>query len=188
MVSREPTDVGRLSPKAVAALEVVTTNPGCTAADLLARVPMKRSTSCHVLVELEDAGLVYRRPGGFIGVRRQYNRWYPVSDPEATDRTSGAPDPASRGGEAEAEAVEVVVPSRDDSAARPLRRGELHGLVLDHLRAHPEEALSPTQVCRALNRSAGATANALTALCNGGLVVLVDVKPKTYQLAPPVGR
>lgn len=185
MVSREPTDAGRLSPKAVAVLEVVTANPGCTAADLLARVPMKRSTSCHVLVELEDAGLVYRRPGGLIGVRRQYNRWFPVSDPEATDRTSGAPDPASRGGEAEA--AEVVVPSRDDSAARPLRRGELHGLVLDHVRAHPEEALSPTRVCRALIRSAGVTANALTALCNGGLVVLVDVKPKTYQLAPSVG-
>ncbi len=142
---------------------------------------MGRSTSCHVLVELEDAGLAFRRMGGFVGVRRQFNRWYPLPVPEAVEDREGGEDlrREEAGGDGAGGAELPSLPAPGESVR--LRRGELRGLILDYLRARPSQALTPTVVCRALDRSAGATANALTALTGSGLVMLVNAKPRMYQ-------
>jgi hypothetical protein len=170
-----------LTPKAAAALGVLLAEPGSTAADLAAGLGMGGSTSNHVLVELEDAGLAHRELGGFIGVRRQPNRWYPTA--LATSPAEGSQgqlrDVAQvRNGQgSEGQPPPDVAPDQ----GQPLRRGELRALVLAHLREHPAKAFSPTAVAHALNRSAGATANALATLCATNAAVQVTVRPKTYQ-------
>lgn len=170
-----------LTPKAVAALRMLLAEPGCTAADLAAGLGMGGSTANHVLVELEDAGLAHRELGGFIGVRRQPNRWYPTA--LATPHAEGA-----RGELRDDAQVHIVQGSEGQSPpdvaakrGQPLRRGELRALILAYLREHPAEALSPTAVAHALNRSGGATANALATLCATNAAVQVTVRPKTYQ-------
>jgi DNA-binding transcriptional ArsR family regulator len=170
-----------LTPKAVAALRALLAEPGSTAADLAAGLGMGGSTSNHVLVELEDAGLAHRRLGGFIGVRRQPNRWYPtaLATPPAEGAQGELRDDTQvhNGQEGKGQSPPDAAPER----GQPLRRGELRALILAHLREHPADALLPTAVAHALNRSAGATANALATLSTANAVVQVTVRPKTYQ-------
>jgi hypothetical protein len=61
-------------------------------------------------------------------------------------------------------------------------------LILAYVREHPGKAFSPTGVAHALDRSAGATANALATLCAMNAVVQVTVRPKTYQAVTDSAR
>jgi hypothetical protein len=170
-----------LTRKAIAALKVLLADPGRTSADLAIGLGMGGSTSNHVLVELEEAGWAYRRLGGFIGVRRQPNHWYPT----ALATTVAEGNSREQRDDAQTQnAQQNEWPSSPDAVperAQPLRRGELRVLILAQLRAHPAETFSPTAIARALGRSAGATANALASLCATNAAVQVSAKPKTYQ-------
>jgi predicted transcriptional regulator len=64
-----------------------------------------------------------------------------------------------------------------------LAPGALRQMVIDHLRAHPDDAFTATKISRVIERSSGAIANALVTLTNQGLAEKASDKPLTYRLA-----
>ncbi|MDH6580731.1 hypothetical protein [Kitasatospora sp. MAP5-34] len=62
--------------------------------------------------------------------------------------------------------------------------GQLHQMILDHLRANPETDWSPTKISQALGRSSGAISNALTTMVTRGEAVMTSAQPRRYQAAP----
>ena len=65
-----------------------------------------------------------------------------------------------------------------------LRPGQLDCLVLDYMKAHRKEGpLTATSIAKGLGgRSAGAVANCLTRLAEGGKVRKVNQRPRSYAL------
>ncbi|WP_329562038.1 hypothetical protein [Kitasatospora sp. NBC_01266] len=74
-----------------------------------------------------------------------------------------------------------VTPTTGGSRLAP---GQLHQLVLEHLRANPEQDWTPTKVSQALGRSSGAIANALDTMVSRGEAVMTNDKPRRFQAAP----
>jgi hypothetical protein len=62
-----------------------------------------------------------------------------------------------------------------------LRPGGLRALVADALARRPDLAFTPTQLSNMLGRSAGAIANALVTLCEQGVAVQTQDKPRAYS-------
>lgn len=60
-----------------------------------------------------------------------------------------------------------------------LGRGQLREMLVEHLRAHPGE-VSPAQLSKVLEHSAGAISNALVKLADGGEVVQTSEHPRRY--------
>jgi len=56
-------------------------------------------------------------------------------------------------------------------------------LVLAHLRAQHDEAVTPTAVAASLGRSAGAVSNALVKLTDEGAAVQVGEHPRRFALS-----
>ncbi len=100
---------------------------------------------------------------------------------------AGAPDPDPHGDPEEASEpqppVEPAGPWPSAAAGRTgrrLGRGRLRQMVLDHLHAHPGQEFSPFAIAKALDRSAGAVANALEKLVHDGQAQRTSKAPKRY--------
>jgi hypothetical protein len=65
-----------------------------------------------------------------------------------------------------------------------LGQGELRRRVAAHLVAHPRETLTPGEIARALDRSAGAVGNALDTLTEQGHAEQVGSRPRRYRVTP----
>ncbi|HEX9767299.1 MAG TPA: MarR family transcriptional regulator [Nitriliruptorales bacterium] len=128
-----------------------------TSADVAEALGMGRSTITKALSDLEREGRVTREPGGREGGRRLPDRWTVA----AGDGKKG----------------------RATSPSGRLRPGQLRDAVLDFVCARPEEELSPTQVAKALDRSAGAVGNALTRLAEAGSVHQTSERPRRFTAA-----
>ncbi|WP_035851165.1 hypothetical protein [Kitasatospora azatica] len=70
------------------------------------------------------------------------------------------------------------------SGGSRLAPGQLHQMILDHLRANPETDWSPTKISQALGRSSGAISNALVTMVSRGEAVMTCAQPRRYQAAP----
>ncbi len=128
-----------------------------SAADVANRAGIGRSTATKALAALAAQGKVTRKPGGRDGARRLPDSWS-LRAAKTRRRTASGNGSKSR-----------------------LGKGELGGLVLAYLRAHPGEH-SPTAVARALDdRSSGAVGNALTRLVGTGDAVQTSEAPRRYK-------
>jgi DNA-binding MarR family transcriptional regulator len=151
----------KVSPEQI--LEVLTTHPGATSAELAEVLGIGQSTAAKHLATLESAGTARREPGGREGGRRLADRW--------STSTSAPDDPVADHGTGE--------PAR---SADRLGRGALGALVREYLAARPGEDLGPTQIGKALGRSQGAVSNALARLEAGGEAQLVSASPRRYRI------
>lgn len=73
-----------------------------------------------------------------------------------------------------------AAPKVNTDGTKRLTSGGLGELVEKHMKAHPGEELSPSQVAKALGRSSGAVSNALDRLKVGGVVKRTSDKPRRY--------
>ena len=147
----------KVSPEQI--LEVLTTHPGATSAELAEVLGIGQSTAAKHLATLESAGTARREPGGREGGRRLADRWSTTTS--TTDDTTGGEPVRS---------------------ADRLGRGALGALVREYLAARPSEDLGPTQIGKALGRSQGAVSNALARLEAGGEAQLVSASPRRYRI------
>lgn len=65
-----------------------------------------------------------------------------------------------------------------------LKAGELTALVLGHLKAHPTEDFTPSNIAKTLGRSAGAVRNACDKLTTIGDAHQTTSEPRRYQAGP----
>ncbi|MGF1425015.1 hypothetical protein [Kitasatospora sp. LaBMicrA B282] len=78
-------------------------------------------------------------------------------------------------------------PAAPASSGGPrLAPGQLHQMVLDHLRANSGQEWTPTGIARVLGRSSGAIGNALSTMVDRGEAFMTCDKPRRYQAARPV--
>ncbi len=154
--------------------DALAAHAGSTATELAEATGLGKSTVGKALAALETAGLARRDvPATEAGGRRTAARWSP---PAPTGRTS------ARTTHEAADTASDETPAGGTEGAR-LRPGQLGTLVLEYLVAHAEEAVSPTALGKALNRSTGAVANALARLAGSGDAILVSETPRRYRLA-----
>jgi predicted transcriptional regulator len=163
-------------------LDALAQRPDCTAAELAAAAGIGRSTASKLLATLATLatqGRVLRQPGGNQGGRRTPDRWtlLIITDTTSdTTATSAAPPPAAQ-----------PTPAAEADRSRPipgrLGAGQLRSLVEACLAQRPGQALSATAIAKALDRSAGAVANALQVLAGQGLVVQAQTNPRRYRIA-----
>ena len=113
---------------------------------------------------LEAESRISRTARGPEGGRRQPDRWNPVTS---------SPRKGRRASESE---------RRAESGPR-LGKGELRALVLAHLQAQHDEAVTPSAVAASLGRSAGAVSNALLTLTDEGAAVQVGEHPRRFTLS-----
>lgn len=71
---------------------------------------------------------------------------------------------------------------------RRLPNGELRRQVTVYLHEAPHDTFTPGAIARALSRSSGAVANALTVLASHGEAELVAERPARYRATPATGR
>jgi predicted transcriptional regulator len=160
------------TPAAQALLDALTDRSGATASELAEAAGIGRSTASKLLAALAATGQVLRQPGGHKDGRRAPDRW-----------TLPAPPPT--------QTPAVPVTATPPAADRPptgsgrLGPGALRELVLACLAERPGQALSPTAIAKALDRSAGAVANALRVLAGQGAVTQTQAKPRRYTIANP---
>lgn len=138
-------------------LAALAKNPGATAAELAEAAGIGRSTANKALAVLEAEGRVSRTARGPEGGRRQPDRWNLVTSSPRKGRRA-----------------------EDDPR---LGKGELRALVLAHLHAQHDEAVTPTAVAASLGRSAGAVGNALIKLTVEGAAVQVGDHPRRFALS-----
>ncbi|WP_344623828.1 MarR family transcriptional regulator [Kitasatospora arboriphila] len=72
-------------------------------------------------------------------------------------------------------------PRAATSGGPRLAQGELHRMVLDHLRAHPGQDFTATGIANAVGRSSGAIANALATMTTRGEAEQTSAKPRRYR-------
>jgi hypothetical protein len=84
----------------------------------------------------------------------------------------------------------VATSTPADPIARPgrLPNGELRRQVAVHLDEAPADTFTAGEIARALGRSSGAVANALSVLAAHGEAVLVSERPARYRATPATGR
>ena len=104
-----------------------------------------------------------RTPGGRDTGRRLPDRWSVAGPRPAKTRR------------------QLAKPQAPEASVARLGKGDLRSMVLDHLRAHPGEALTPSAVAKALGRSAGAVANALVKLTVEGSVIGAGERPRRFS-------
>jgi hypothetical protein len=181
-------------------------HPGSTVAELAAAAKIGHSTAFKALIALEKGGLASRHLGGIDGPRLRPDRWQmgPLTAPPAED---GEPVAVTvEGGEAVGSARKVTrgkKPKRAPAASQPvttitvrpdpsdapaavggktrLPGGRLREMVLDHLRSHPSEELTPFVIGRELGRSSGAVANACDRLLADRAIVETSQKPRRFR-------
>lgn len=144
-------------------MEALADQPGATAAELAEASGVGRSTANKALAALESERRVTRTPGARDAGRRLPDRWnvaiaHIASSPRRSLTAEGSPGTSPR-----------------------LGKGGLRAMVLDHLRGHPGEALTPSAVAKVLGRSAGAVGNALVKLTVEGTVTQAGDSPRRYS-------
>lgn len=145
-------------------LAALAKSPGATAAELAEAAEIGRSTANKALAVLEAERRVSRTGRVPEGGRRPPDRWDLVgSAPKRGRRTSD-------------------FAWRTESGPR-LGKGELRAMVLAHLQAQHDEAVTPTAVAASLGRSAGAVSNALMKLTVEGAAVQVGEYPRRFALS-----
>jgi hypothetical protein len=169
-----------MAPAATAAIEALLQalggRPGASAAELADGAGIGCSVANKLLVKLAAEGRVARKAGGRRDGRRRPDRWTLLApaptqlakDPDLPPTTPhpSIPDGAAVGSSA--------------PPARRLGAGELRRLVLAYLSDRPQQALSPTAIATALDRSAGAVANALAVLASQGAVAQTQATPRRH--------
>ncbi|HTZ44887.1 MAG TPA: MarR family transcriptional regulator [Jatrophihabitans sp.] len=154
--------------------EALATHAGSTATELAEAAGLGKSTVGKALAVLEAAGLARRdTPAVEAGGRRPAARWSPVA----------ASHSATDGGQRSTDNASGDQSPVDFAGGERLRPGQLGTLVLEYLVAHAQEQVGPAALGKALNRSTGAVANALTRLADSGDAVLVSETPRRYRLA-----
>jgi DNA-binding IclR family transcriptional regulator len=138
--------------------------PGATAAELAQVAGIGRSTANKTLAVLEAEGRVSRTGRAPEGGRRQPDRWSLVA--ASTNRGRRTSESARRTG-----------------SGHRLGKGELRAMVLAHLQAQHDEAVTPTAVAASLGRSAGAVSNALIKLTVEGAAVQVGDQPRRFAIS-----
>ena len=88
--------------------------------------------------------------------------------------------PASGTGAAETETADDDAPSKTGAMVR-LGKGELRAMVVEHLRAHPDEEFTASQVGKALGKSSGAVSNNFDALVKTGEAEMTCEKPRRFR-------
>lgn len=156
--------------------EALIAHAGSTASELAEATGLGKSTVGKALAAMEAAGLARRDiPAIEAGGRRPAARWSP---PRSTCHAAAPGDP---NGVAKAASNDEAPVGAGDGAR--LRPGQLSTLVLEYLVAHADDAVGPTALGKALNRSTGAIANALARLAASGDAFLVVETPRRYRLA-----
>jgi predicted transcriptional regulator len=193
---------------------ILTAQPGATTAELADAAKVSRSATAKALAALEGAGQVNRIAGGRKGARLFPDRWEPRAQAEqARSESDGDGEAATTAGtdgrteevvgsdggdepeeapaaETASDGVEtgelepVEAQPRPSGESARLRSGALREMVVDHLREHPGEDLSPTALGKALARSSGAIANACEKLAADGVVTKTSQKPRRYRFGP----
>jgi len=165
-------------------------HPESSAAELAEVAGIGRSTANNFLAALERAGKVVRRPGGHEGGRRVSDRWSLAT--EASSGDSGGDAAPTEGAVAattppNAETSSPSADATDNDAEAPsasrLGRGELSGLVLDYLTEHRGDAIGPSAIAKALDRSSGAVGNACERLTAAGTLRRTSDAPRRYAVA-----
>jgi hypothetical protein len=90
------------------------------------------------------------------------------------------PDSGSGTGAADTGNTDGAAPSGTGATVR-LGKGELRAMVFEHLKAHPDEDFTASQVGKALNKSSGAVANNFDALAKTGDAQLTCEKPRKFR-------
>jgi DNA-binding MarR family transcriptional regulator len=134
-------------------------HPGATTIDLAESLGLGRSTVTAALARMEREGVAVRTPGGRDGSRRLPDVW------ALAPRVESGPGSL---------AFLVKPPS---SLLRP---GQLRTLVAEFL-SEQDAPVTPGQVARHLNRSAGAVTNALARMAAEGQAALVSSSPRRYR-------
>src|SRR5262245_59287792 len=143
-------------------LQVLTDRPAPpTAAQLAGHLAVSQSAVNKALAALEQSGQAYRSARNPMNSKRVAATW------------SLSPPPAAPTGPETPSAVTARTagarPSTGTAVTGRLGQGHLRAMVLKHLRAQPADAaLTPSQIARALGRSAGAVANACDKLTATG--------------------
>ena len=73
-------------------------------------------------------------------------------------------------------------PAAGGAKAR-LPGGRLREMVLDHLRSHPTEELTPFVIGRELGRSSGAVANVCDRLLADNVILETSQKPRRFRFS-----
>lgn len=158
--------VVRVSSRSGDVLDVLRSAPKSTVEELAEALGVARSTAHKRLAAAIAKGRVQRHAGGREGRRRLPDRYTAIEAAKVGDEPDRKPEPR---------------PAAREGGAPRLRPGELDGLVLAHIAAHPEEApFGPTAVARALGRSSGATGNCLERLARRGELTRVGEPPRRY--------
>jgi DNA-binding IclR family transcriptional regulator len=175
---------------AEAVTSALSDHPEATAAQLAELAGIGRSTANKFLAALEREGKVVRRPGGHEGGRRAADHWSLATEqldaagtatPEVTD------DPPQDDETLDSTATTSVTEPDDStssaSGAARLGRGELSGLVLGYLVEHRGDAIGPSAIAKALERSSGAVGNACERLTEAGKLRRTSDAPRRYAVA-----
>ncbi|MFJ2752724.1 hypothetical protein [Streptomyces sp. NPDC087297] len=186
------------------ALTALSENRGATAKQVAEYAWIGGSTAGKALVALESLGLAHRELGERDGARKTADRWYKSpaatsaeTEPEAeaevataeeappaeAETPTDAPAPTEAAPEPKEPPAAPKAPAKAPAPAKRLARGGLRQMVYEHLEAHPTKAFTAPALSRALDRSAGAIANALVKLKDHGQADLVGESPRQYQLA-----
>jgi hypothetical protein len=116
----------------------------------------------------------------------------PAQEAQAQSATGDTPDPDTETapdsgtgtgtgtGAADTANTDGAAPSGTGAAVR-LGKGELRTMVFEHLKAHPDEEFTSSQVGKALNKSSGAVANNFDALAKTGDAQMTCEKPRKFR-------
>ncbi|MFD2415362.1 MarR family transcriptional regulator [Amycolatopsis pigmentata] len=111
----------------------------------------------------------------------------PTANAEVAEVDTTAPVTADPSGDKTAEQHQSGNSAATDNNTREkaprLAPGALRGMVEDYLRDHPTEEFGPAAIGKALDRSSGAVANALSLLTERGVAVQTSQAPRRYRIA-----
>jgi hypothetical protein len=112
----------------------------------------------------------------------------PGQEPQAQSATSDAADPDAHAAPDSRSGADAADTGSPDAAApngtgakERLGKGELRVMVFEHLKAHPDEDFTASQVGKALNKSSGAVSNNFDALAKTGDAQMTCEKPRRFR-------
>ena len=119
----------------------------------------------------------------------------PAQEAQAQSATGDSPEPdadtkpdsGSGTGAADTGNTDGAAPSETGATVR-LGKGELRAMVFEHLKAHPDEDFTASQVGKALNKSSGAVANNFDALTKTGDAQMTCEKPRKFRYLAKVAN
>jgi hypothetical protein len=110
----------------------------------------------------------------------QQSQAQPAADGGAEPDAPGTPETGSGTEAAGTGHGSPAAPGETGTTVR-LGKGELRALVVEHLRAHPNEEFTASQIGKALNKSSGAVANNFDVLVKTGEAEMTCEKPRRFR-------